>query len=115
MSEITVYHLKACDSCRKALKALAAAGHKMTTIDVRADGMSEETLKQLAVKVGWEALLNTRSTTWRGLDDSEKADMNEAKAVTLIAQHPTLMKRPVIQSDTQTTVGWKAAQQEVWV
>jgi Spx/MgsR family transcriptional regulator len=115
MSEITVYHLKACDSCRKALKALAAAGNDISAVDVRADGISENTLKELAVKVGWETLLNTRSTTWRGLDDSEKADMNEAKAVKLIAQHPTLMKRPVIQSDTQTTVGWKAAQQDVWL
>lgn len=114
MSHITVYHLKNCDTCRKALKALAAAGHALTAIDVRADGIAPAALADIVKSTGWEALLNTRSTTWRGLSEAEKSDMTEAKALALMNAHPTLIKRPVIVG-TQTTVGWKKPQQDVWL
>lgn len=114
MSQITVYHLKACDTCRKALKALTAKGYDVNAIDVRADGLPKAAVKKIAAVVGWEALLNTRSTTWRGLDDADKANMTEAKALDLIATHPTLMKRPAIMGE-QITVGWTKAQQDIWL
>ena len=114
MSTLTVYHLKTCDTCRKALKALIAAGHDVTAIDVRADGIEPSKMADIAKAVGWEALLNTRSTTWRGLAEAQKSDMNESKALALMAAHPTLMKRPVISGD-HITVGWKQAQQEIWL
>ena len=114
MSTLTVYHLKTCDTCRKALKALIAAGHDVTAIDVRADGIEPAKMADIAKAVGWEALLNTRSTTWRGLAEAQKSDMNESKALALMTAHPTLMKRPVISGD-HITVGWKQAQQESWL
>lgn len=114
MNTLTVYHLKTCDTCRKAVKALTAA-HELTLVDVRADGVSANTLKDMAASVGWETLLNTRSTTWRGLSDSEKSDMTADKAVALMSIHPTLIKRPVITDGTDITVGWKAPQQQRWL
>ena len=64
-------------------------------------------LSRIAKAVGWEKLLNTRSTTWRGLDDAEKADMNSDKAIALMSEHPTLIKRPVIdRQGASITVGW---------
>lgn len=108
------YHLKTCDTCRKALKALKAAGHEIEAIDVRADGVPPETLKKWVEAVGYEALLNTRSTTWRSLDAAQTALMTEAKAVQLMTDHPTLIKRPVIAGDT-LTVGWKQDAQKVWI
>ena len=104
--KLTVYHLKTCDTCRKAIKAMQAAGHELTLIDVRADGISAAELARIEKAVGWEKLLNTRSTTWRGLGDSDKADMNAAKAIALISDHPTLIKRPVIDRGALITVGW---------
>lgn len=112
---LTVYHLKTCDSCKKAIKALTAAGKDLTLIDVRADGVAPETLAGIIEKAGWETVLNTRSTTWRGLSDDDKADMNAGKAASLMGAHPTLIKRPVITNGDQLTVGWKPAQQEVWL
>ncbi|WP_026942935.1 Spx/MgsR family RNA polymerase-binding regulatory protein [Hellea balneolensis] len=104
---LTVYHLKTCDTCRKAIKALQGAEHELSLVDVRADGVQAQDLERFAKAVGWEKLLNTRSTTWRGLDDADKADMNATKAVALMAQHPTLIKRPVIErQDALVTVGW---------
>lgn len=104
---ITIYHLKNCDTCKKAIKALEATGNELTKIDVRADGVSSEDLAKFANSVGHEALLNTRSTTWRGLSDADKANLDLPKALALIAEYPTLMKRPVIIDDNgDITVGW---------
>ncbi len=104
--KLTVYHLKTCDTCRKAIKAMAAAGHELTLVDVRADGVPPADLKRMAEAVGWNHLLNARSTTWRNLDADDKADMNAAKAASLMAAHPTLIKRPVIDTGADITAGW---------
>ena len=109
--KLTVYHLKTCDTCRKAIKSLSAAGHELTLIDVRADGVPAADLVRFEKAIGWEKLLNTRSTTWRGLEAADKADMDAAKAAALMSEHPTLIKRPVIerhdsQGDALITVGW---------
>jgi len=101
-----VYHLKACDTCRKAIKALQSAGHDLSLHDVRADGLDMATVETLEVALGYDALVNKRSTTWRGLDDAVKADLDRATALTLLVENPTLMKRPVIQSGEGYSVGW---------
>jgi len=103
---LTVYHLKNCDTCKKAIKALTEAGHDLRLVDVRADGVPTDHLKRIIDLVGFETLLNTRSTTWRGLDEAAKADIHIEKALKLMDEHPTLIKRPVIDSGTTITVGW---------
>ena len=103
---LTVYHLKTCDTCRKAIKAMQAAGHELTLIDVRADGVPAQDLIRIEKAVGWEKLLNTRSTTWRGLGEADKTDMDAEKAIALLSEHPTLIKRPVIERGALITVGW---------
>ena len=104
--KLTVYHLKTCDTCRKAIKTLGAAGHELTLIDVRADGVPEAVLTRISGSVDWEKLLNTRSTTWRGLSEDDKTNINEAKAIALMLEHRTLIKRPVIDRGALITVGW---------
>lgn len=95
-----LFGLKNCDTCRKALKALPNA----QLVDVRADGMPAETLAQAFEQFG-EKLLNTRSTTWRGLGESERA----LPPLELLAAHPTLMKRPLIEADGTLYLGWTDA------
>ena len=97
------FGLKSCDTCRKALKALAAAGHSPQVIDVRADGVSDADRAAIIAQFG-DAAINRASTTWRGLTDAEK----DADPADLLAAHPTLMKRPVIEVDGAWTIGWKA-------
>jgi Spx/MgsR family transcriptional regulator len=108
---ITVYGLKNCDTCRKALKWLAAQAIDCEFKDVRADGVAVADLKRWAAKVGWETLLNRRSTTWRQLRQSEREGIGEAKAIALMAANPTLIKRPVMESGETCSVGFGAAQQ----
>ena len=107
MSELIFYGLKTCDTCRKALKELEAASRTLRVVDVRDDGIPGDVLAALVAAVGPEALVNRRSTTWRGLDDAERARAGTADGATaLLAEHPTLMKRPVIRDGETIHVGW---------
>lgn len=112
---LTVYHLKACDTCRKAIKALENAGHDLALIDVRADGVPTSELEKFVQEFGWETAVNRRSTTWRGLSENDKTGLDNAKAVQLLTQHPTLMKRPIIEGSKQATIGWAKDAQETWL
>lgn len=101
------YGLKTCDTCKKALKALEAAGRAPEVLDVRADGVPEAVMADWLADLGPDILVNTRSTTWRGLDDQQRAQAGSADgALALLQANPTLMKRPVIVSDDQVYVGW---------
>ncbi len=97
-----LFSLKSCDTCRKALKSLAEAGYGPEVIDVRKDGVSEADLTAIIAQFG-DAAINRASTTWRGLSEAEK----QTDPAVLLAAHPTLMKRPVIQSQDGWTIGWK--------
>jgi len=110
-----VYSLKSCDTCRKAIKEMQAAGLDPKIIDVRADGVSPDEITSIVDAVGFEKALNRRSTTWRGLDEALKADLDNAKAESLISAHPTLLKRPAITDGSKTTVGWDKAAKDVWL
>ena len=108
-----LYGLKNCDTCKKARKALDAAGVNVTFHDVRADGVTKTQIAKWANAAGWEKLLNKSSTTWRGLDDADKDGVTEQTALALMAEHPTLIKRPIIEKGpTQVFVGWSKDVQE---
>ncbi|WP_083098720.1 ArsC/Spx/MgsR family protein [Pseudophaeobacter leonis] len=98
-----LYGLKTCDTCRKALKQMP----ECRLVDVRAEGVPLEVLTAAQAQFG-DTLVNTRSTTWRGLTEQERLQ----PALELLQQHPALMKRPLIQTDAGLYLGWDKATQE---
>lgn len=94
-----LYGLKTCDTCRKALKLLPNAEFR----DVRADGVPQDVIEAAFAQFG-EALVNRKSTTWRGLSESERA----RAPLELLATHPSLMKRPLIDVQGTLYLGWGA-------
>ncbi|MGI3184350.1 arsenate reductase family protein [Nioella aestuarii] len=97
-----LYGLKTCDTCRKALKTLEGAGHLVNFVDVRAAPLGADKLAEFLAAFG-DALVNTRSTTWRGLSEEER----KGAPSDLLAANPALMKRPVIRADDGTLyLGW---------
>jgi Spx/MgsR family transcriptional regulator len=104
------FGLKTCDTCRKALKSLRAAGLDPQVIDVRADGVAPADLDTIVATFG-AAAINRSSATWRNLTEAEK----QSDAKVLLADHPTLMKRPVILSQGKATIGWTPQSQQTWL
>jgi len=100
---ITLFGLKNCDTCKKAMKALPDAAF----VDIRAEADLAAKLPVWLEAVGAKALVNTRSTTWRGLDETQRARADSDTAG-LLAENPTLIKRPVIEANGTVFVGWTA-------
>ena len=101
-----LYGIPTCDTCKKALKALAAAGHDVTFRDVRADPLSEAEIAEIVTEFG-ERAINKQSTSYRAFSDFLKASEPEAQ----IAAQPTVMKRPVIRNGDSWYLGWDDATQ----
>ena len=103
---IELYGLKNCDKCRAALKELKAQGKEVAFIDIREDTPSKTELSEWVASTTADKILNTRSTTWRGLSEDERNYGGEAGLVELLSNHPTLIKRPVVKTSSATHIGW---------
>lgn len=101
-----LYGISTCDTCKKALKSLEAAGHAPQFRDIRAEPLSEAEILEFVTEFGG-AIINQKSTTWRGASDWLKASEPDEQ----LKQQPTLMKRPVIRGDHGLTLGWDDAVQ----
>ena len=100
-----LYGLKNCDTCKKTMKALDADGQSYTFVDIRAEADVASLVPKWLSQVDPAKLINTRSTTWRQLDEAERAKA-ESDPAGLLAAHPTLVKRPVIERGGDVFVGW---------
>lgn len=104
---IQIYGINNCDSCRKARKWLDDSGRQYRWHDLRQDGPDEAALRGWVEAVGVKHLVNRRSTTWRGLDEGDRAraaDPNTAPG--LLSRYPTLIKRPVFELTNKVLVGF---------
>lgn len=103
----TLYGIKNCDTCRKARKALDAEQTDYRFHDLREDGLTAELLDRLLDRAPAMSLLNRRSTTWRNLDDADKEALDAAHARELMLAHPTLIKRPLLDTGSELIVGYR--------
>ncbi|MEM1072904.1 MAG: ArsC/Spx/MgsR family protein [Pseudomonadota bacterium] len=92
-----LYGLKTCDTCKKALKELES----VEFVDVRTTGVPHDVLVR-ALEAFGDALVNTRSTTWRNMPAEERVQ----DPLQMLKQHPTLMKRPLIVDGDAIHLGW---------
>ncbi len=109
---ITVYGIKNCDQCRRALKWLRDMGIQHSFHDFRVDGLSKPLLQDFCKHVGWGKILNKRGTTWRRLSDAEKESINATNAQELMLSNPTLVKRPVFKMSNKVLIGFSARELE---
>lgn len=93
----TLYGIKNCDTLKKARRFLDAQGVNYQFHDYRADGLDADLLHSFIAELGWEALLNTRGTTWRKLDEARRASIKDAQsAAALMLEMPAIIKRPLL-------------------
>jgi len=108
-----IYGIKSCDGCRNARKFLDENNIDYQWIDVRDDGLDVSTVQKWLSSVSAEMLVNRRSTTWRGLDELQRVEaMSAIGAAAFLAEHPTLIKRPVIDIQGDILVGFGAPVQD---
>ncbi len=107
---MTLYGIPNCDTVKKARAWLAARGLDHAFHDFKKQGVPEAALNRWLSAVGWEALVNRKGTTWRGLDDATRAGVQDAaSARALMLAHASVIKRPVVEWDNGTvTVGFSA-------
>lgn len=108
---ITVYGIRNCSTVRAACRWLAGREIGYRFHDVREDGLPASLLEAWAREVGSDRLLNRRSTSWRALAPEERdAAADTGAALSLIARHPTLLRRPVLETDTGILLGFDAGE-----
>ena len=103
---IQVYGIKNCDTVKKALVYLNDHDVNYQFIDFRQNPISLQVLKKMVESVGWELLINKRSTTYRSLSEEEKSNIS----YDLVLRLPTLIKRPVLIQGEKTMVGFSEHQ-----
>ena len=103
---LTVFGLKSCDTCRKARKFLAEKDIEFRFHDVRDDGIDIQMLERWAGRIDWDKLLNRRSLTWRKIPEVDRANLDIDRAFALMIDQPTLLKRPILESETLLAVGF---------
>lgn len=108
----TIYGIKNCDTMKKAMKWLNEHGIDYQFHDYKKSGLSEAQLKGWVKQVGWEPLVNTRGTTWRKLPESDRENLDEARAISLMLANLSLIKRPVLEHGNALTVGFSATDYE---
>ena len=103
---LTVYGIKSCDTCRRARKYLEEHNIEFRFHDLREDGLDIQMLERWSERLGWQKLLNKQSLTWRKIPEVDRNDMTRDKALAAMIDNPTLVKRPVLEADKFTAVGF---------
>ncbi|QIM68110.1 ArsC family reductase [Basfia succiniciproducens] len=109
---ITVYGIKNCDTVKKALKWLTDNNIEHKLHDYRTDGLAPEFLINAEAQFGWQTLVNKRSTTWRNLDSQIRENLEKHTALSVLAEQPTLIKRPIILQDGIALIGFNIKEYE---
>ena len=104
--KIRLYGIPNCDTMKKARTWLESHGVEHEFHDYKKSGIERAKLESWTRTVGWEVLLNRTGTTFRKLPDPAKANLTEAKAVKLMLEQASMIKRPVLERGKTLLVGF---------
>lgn len=110
--EMILYGIPNCDTVRKARKFLENHQVEYQFIDFRKDGLTLDTIKSWLNSTPIEVIVNKRSTGWKQLNDDQKTELMNTQNIELLAEIPTLIKRPVLQKASEVSFGFKADEYE---
>lgn len=105
---IKLYGIKACDTMKKARTWLDQHQIAYDFHDYKTQSIDAATLSRWLEQVNWDTLINRSGTTWRKLDDSRKQITDNAQAVALMIEQPSMIKRPVLEVGGKVYLGFKA-------
>jgi arsenate reductase len=105
-----VYGIRNCDTMKKAFAWLEEHKVDYDFHDYKKEGISAGKLQAWAARGGWEKLANTRGPTWRNIPDARKAGLTEARALALLQQYPSAIRRPIVEQGAKLLVGFDPAE-----
>jgi Spx/MgsR family transcriptional regulator len=104
---ITLFGIKNCDTMKKARDWLDGRSVDYQFHDYKAAGIDAAHLERWTAQAGWETVLNRAGTTFRKLPDARKAGLDARKAIALMLEQPSMIKRPVLELGEKLIVGFK--------
>jgi Spx/MgsR family transcriptional regulator len=104
---VTIYGIKNCDTMKKARTWLEDHGVDYRFHDYKAAGIDRARLEGWVEQLGWETLFNRAGTTFRKLPDAARDDLDQGRAIALMLDQPSMIKRPVLERDGTLLVGFK--------
>ena len=104
---VTIYGIKNCDRMKKARAWLDGHGVSYAFHDYKAAGIDRDRLEAWAKDVGWEVLLNRAGTTFRKLPEADREGLSGKKAIALMLDQPSMIKRPVLDVSGKLVVGFE--------
>lgn len=108
----TLYGIPNCDTVKKARKWLDEHRIAYEFHDYKKAGITAAKLKTWCKVLGWESVLNRAGTTFRKLPDAVKADLDQAKAIALMIEQPSMIKRPIVERKGGLLLGFKQTEWE---
>lgn len=115
-SALTLYGLSNCDTVRRARRHFDACGIAYRFHDFRRDGLPAQRLDAWIAAVGWQALVNTRGTSWRTLPAEDRRQPTAALARTWMLENPALIRRPLLErADGALRIGWDESGLADWL
>ena len=107
MATIIIYGIPNCDTIKKTMDWFKKSKLETVFHDYKKEGITKEKLTAWCKQVGWEILLNKKSTTWRSLSPEEQSKItSQASAIQLMKMQTSIIKRPVIEVDGKLLVGF---------
>jgi arsenate reductase len=93
-----IYGIKNCDTMKKAFAWLDAKKIAYDFHDYKKDGVPPGKLQEWAKRAGWEKVANSRGPTWRKIPEAQRENLNEGRALALLAQDSSAIKRPIVEA-----------------
>lgn len=103
----TIYGIKNCDTMKKARVWLEKNGVAHNFHDYKVAAIDRQHLEAWVNAKGWETVLNRAGTTFRKLSEAEKTNLDQTKAIELMLAQPSMIKRPVLETKGEITIGFK--------
>ena len=105
MSDLTVYEKPTCTTCRNLVALLEERGIDFDRVNYHVDPLPEEKIRELVKKTGGPAadLLRKREPAYK--EHVEGRDLSDDEIIKLMAEHPPLLQRPIIERGDRAVLG----------
>jgi Spx/MgsR family transcriptional regulator len=107
---VILFGIPNCDTVKKARAWLDKQGIAYAFHDYRKAGADPAKLAAWCAVAGWERILNRAGTTFRKLPDQDRSNLDEARAIALMAANTSCIKRPLVEHPGGLLIGFKEAE-----